>query len=358
MPTKVFDAFTRLDASDVNAYLANKSISNAIINGAFEINQRNYTSSTSGGYGFDRWQIAQSGGTVTGSSQAFTLGAAPLSGLESANFQRIVTSGQSASGNLAALIQQIESVRTFAGQTVTVSFYARAGSGTPKIGIDLNQVYGTGGSPSSAFSTPAGAVTISTSWARYTATLTIPSISGKTLGTNRDDALSLVFWVSAGSDFATRSSSIGIQNNTFDIWGVQVEPGTVANDFRRNANSLQGELAACQRYYFRRTASDVFTNFSEGYATSSATTSYFNIQPPVQMRTSPTSVEFSNIAIARTLQSGPFGVTAASLVSSSLSPSRFSIATTHASSGYTAFSGQDLVAAGTSSSFLGFSAEL
>jgi hypothetical protein len=40
MPRKVFEAFTRLDASDVNAYLVNKPITNAIINGAFDIWQR------------------------------------------------------------------------------------------------------------------------------------------------------------------------------------------------------------------------------------------------------------------------------------------------------------------------------
>ena len=296
MPAKEFIAFTRLDASDVNAYLANKSISNAIINGAFEINQRNYSSSTAGGFGFDRWQISQVGGTVTGSSQLFTPGAAPLAGLEARNFQRIVVSGQSASGHLAALIQRIEGVRTFAGQTVTVSFYAKAGSGTPKIGIELDQSFGTGGSPSSPVEVPLKAVTISTSWTRYTATITLPSISGKTVGTDINDNLVLILWVSAGTDFNTRSSTTGIQNNTFDIWGVQLEPGTVANDFRRNANSIQGELAACQRYYYQSSPGTGYAYLAIGQG-NGATTANFMITFPVPMRTAPTSIGFSNLGV-------------------------------------------------------------
>jgi hypothetical protein len=59
----------------------------------------------------------------------------------------------------------------------------------------------------------------------------------------------LLIWVSAGSTFNSSTDSLGIQSNTFDIWGVQLEAGAVATPFRRNAPSIQAELAACQRYY-------------------------------------------------------------------------------------------------------------
>jgi hypothetical protein len=228
---------------------------NAIINGAFEINQRGFTSSTAGGYGFDRWNTGRSGGTVTASSETFTLGAAPVAGIEAKNFQRVVTSGQSAAGDYAILIQPIEGVRSFAGQTVTVSFYAKAGSGTPKVGVEFYQSFGGGSSAVSTSSTPS---TISTSWARYSVTVAVPSIAGKTIGINNNDSLQLTIWFSGGSTFDARSGSVGIQNNTFDIWGVQVESGSTATPFRRNADSLAGELAACQRYYTRFNSTSAF----------------------------------------------------------------------------------------------------
>jgi hypothetical protein len=284
---------------------------NAIINGAFEINQRGLTSSTANNaYGFDRWQTTQSGGTVTTSSQAFTLGSAPVAGFEAANFVRVVTAGHSGSGDYAALFQPIESVRSFANQTVTISFYAKANSGTPKIGIELNQNFGTGGSPSSAVSVPLSAVTISTAWTRYTATVAVPSISGKTIGTANDSKLNLFLWVSAGSTFASRASSIGVQNNTFDIWGVQLEAGPTANVFRRNATSLQGELAACQRYYWRSNSPGSFgIPAISGHATSTTAAIIF-AQLPVSMRVAPSSIEwlslqvidFSSVALGITTQ--------------------------------------------------------
>ncbi len=94
-----------------------------------------------------------------------------------------------------------------------------------------------------------GAVTLTTSWARYSLSVTVPSISGKTIGTA--DSLTLGLWTSAGTTFATRASSIGIQTATIDMWGVQVEYGSKATPFETATGTLGGELALCQRYYYR-----------------------------------------------------------------------------------------------------------
>jgi hypothetical protein len=219
---------------------------NKIINGDFSVNQRAFSSTTTSGvYMFDRWGNYLSDGTVTYSAQTFTPGDAPVAGYESANFIRCVTSGQSAAGAAAQLAQPIENVRTFAGQTVTISFWAKAATGTPKIGIELAQTFGSGGS-SSVFSA-VGAVTISTSWVRYSATYAVPSISGKTIGSS--SFLGVNLWTSAGTTFATRASSIGIQSATIDIWGIQLEAGSVATPFQTATGAFASELALCRRYY-------------------------------------------------------------------------------------------------------------
>ena len=97
---------------------------NVIINGDFGINQRGFTSNSGNIYGFDRWLTLVNTGTVTHSSQSFSLGNA-IPGQEPKNYARLVTSGQSASNAYAFFVQKIESVRTLAGKTATISFWAR-----------------------------------------------------------------------------------------------------------------------------------------------------------------------------------------------------------------------------------------
>ncbi len=270
---------------------------NKILNGDFNLNQRNFSSITAAGYGFDRWRYEFSTGTNTYSAQTFTPGTAPVAGYEARNFAQMAISGQSATSAYNILGQRIEDVRTFAGQTVTLSFWAKASSGTPSIGLEITQVFGTGGSPSSFVSTPLGSITTSTTWTRYSKTVAVPSISGKTIGTDANSSfIEANLWLSAGSDHNTRASSIGINNSTFQIWGVQLEAGSVATPFQTATGTLAGELAACQRYYFRAGNGNAYGNYSSGLAYALSGT-YNPIRLPVTMRTIPTSVDYANLAV-------------------------------------------------------------
>jgi hypothetical protein len=266
---------------------------NKIINGDFNINQRAFSSTTtSGNYGFDRCQLVLSGGTVTYSAQTFTTGAAPVAGYESKNFARLVTSGQSAVGDYAALRQNIESVRTFAGQTVTFSVYAKASTGTPLIGVALDQNFGSGGSPSAQVTTSGGTATISTSWARYSFTIAVPSISGKTIGTASDYLAAWLFTSVGTSVSASGYPTVGVQNVTIDTWGWQLEYGSKATPFQTaSGGSPQAELAMCQRYYCGNTFA-----FRQQSGIGTSLSAAFTVAIP-QMRSTPT-LAFTSAAAA------------------------------------------------------------
>jgi hypothetical protein len=331
-----------------NAYAAGK---NKIINGDFRFNQRSFTSiTTNQAYGFDRWKLIAGSG-CTYSAQTFTIGTAPVAGYEGINFARLVTTGQSGSGVYSTLTQVIEDVRTFAGQTVTVSFWAKAASGTPKIAADIAQVFGSGGS--SEVNTAAGAVTISTSWTRYSLTANVPSVSGKTL--TADNGLGILLWVSAGTDFATRASSIGIQTNTFDIWGVQLEAGSVATPFTTATGTIQGELAACQRYYWRNSGSSIYSIYGYGNAYSTVQ-GEFLINFPVGMRVAPTSIEYANLSFVLP-GTGVTAITSITVDTNTTTPYSTGLVG-NVAAGLTTYRPYFLGNNNSSSGYVGFSAEL
>jgi hypothetical protein len=243
------------------------------------------------------------------------------------------------------IVQRIEDARTFAGQTVSVSFFARANSGTPSIAIEMAQQFGTGGS-STVFGIGSQKTAITTDWERYSFTVSVPSISGKTIGSGSN--LALYIWLSGGSDFDSRTDTLGIQSNTFDIWGVQLEAGSTATPFRRNANSLQGELAACQRYYWRTSGDN---RVMSGFAIST-TSGMVIINNPVPLRSIPTSLDRSGMNWFDGIGGGSF--TAATLVFPGINSSQVTFTgasglTTRQPLGFTTNGPTD---------FIGFSAEL
>jgi hypothetical protein len=327
---------------------------NKFINGDFLINQRSFSSSTSSNiFPADRWVVFNAGGTCTTSRQNFTPGTAPVAGYEGRTFVRAAISGQSAAGDYYQVRQLIEDVTEFAGQTVTLSFWAKANTGTPSIAANFVQNFGTGGSPSAAtFATTAQKTAITTSWVRYSMTFAIASISGKTLGTAENtSSLELRLYLSAGSTFNSESSSLGVQNNTFDIWGAQLEYGSKMTPFQTaSGGSLQGELAMCLRYYDKRGGqTGTGTVIATAMSNSAGTNALFSI--PISMRVAPTSVDTANLRLSDT--SSGFTVSSVTLSNSTPTTAVFNVATT----GMTGFRSCYLDSSATGN-FIAFSAEL
>jgi hypothetical protein len=142
--------------------------------------------------------------------------------------------------------------------------------------IEGEQSFGTGGSPSGGVdSISVTTVTLTGSFAPFAVTMTIPPITGKTLGTSGSDSLSLNFWTSGGSAYNARTNSLGLQTIGVDLWGIHIKVGThttAATDLYKQPE-LGPELIRCYRYYeqagpsvrvFVSTCANVSTTSTQG----------------------------------------------------------------------------------------------
>ena len=329
---------------------------NKIINGDFFVNQRNFTTTSdlsgTNVYTVDRMAMNSYLGAQTTTVETFTPGTAPA-GYELKSYLRTVTTSQSISGYCLAL-QKIEDVRNFAGQTVTFSFLAKAASGTPKVALFMRQNFGSGGSPSSSVDVLGGTVTLSTSWARYSVTVAMPSISGKTIGTTANTSCLEMNIVFSGGTYSF-GQSIGAQNNTFEHTAWQLEAASTASPFQTASGSVQGELALCQRYYYRTspTASGMPVTNNGGCITTTIGQVYTAL--PVTMRANPSAMEYSainwyNYGNNVEYNTGTFTLTTAT-------PNLASVRYTHGTAVFTAGQSGAFVTAG-ASSYIAFTAEL
>lgn len=257
---------------------------NFVRNGCMSVVQRGTSAvTTNGAYTLDGWINNNTTATLSVSPQTHTLAA--ITG-HSRYFLQAVAVGSASAGAFAYLEQRIEDVRRLGGQTVTVSFWAKANSGTPSIAVEIGQNFGTGGSPSSAVTGTGTSKTLSTSWTRYSATIAVPSISGKTLGTTENNYTALRIWLTSGSTYNTQAASIGNQSFTLSIWGVQLEVGSTMTPFEMLP--LDQQLAWCQRYYYQ-IGPGGGTNFYGGpCAAYASTTAYGHLVLPTTMRAIPT----------------------------------------------------------------------
>ena len=330
-------------------YSATPSASNPVLNSAFQVWARGTSISLAAstaytsGFTADRWQ------TATGANQACTISrqatgdTTNLPNIQYAlRYQR--NSGQTGTGTLA-IVQNFESINAipFAGKTITFSFYARAGANYSAAASILQVQFTSGtGTDQNAFVSYTGGVTVisqnatlTTTWQRFTYTGSIGATATEFV-----------------PQFNFTPVGTASTNDYYEITGVQIDVGSVALPFRTYAATIQGELAACQRYYWRiGQNADAYSAYTIGFA-SSTTNAFAVIVHPVNMRVVPTSLDYSTLL----LQDGTTGlsVSSAALSQQNQKFSEITLAVT----GATAFRPYRVINNNSTSGYIGFNAEL
>lgn len=220
---------------------------NYVINGGFDIWQRGTSATNNTAHLADRWNVTANG---TGLQCNQSKVAGPSTSIPNALRVQQVVAASSIIEYAARQPIERSVMQNLAGKTVTLSFWYRSnktgvhsarligGAGTNVGGVDWN----------AAFTVPTA-----DTWARYSITTATPFGTITGWGANPDTSVGA--YIDIGFRTQSGSGSLGFTalsaNDYFEITGVQLEEGTVATPFRRNANSIQGELASCKRYYQR-----------------------------------------------------------------------------------------------------------
>jgi hypothetical protein len=327
-------------------YTAGTVQANPVLNSAFQVWQRgtsfSLAANTGQTYTADRWL------TYTNANQACTISrqatgdTTNLPNIQYAlRYQR--NSGQTGT-SAQYLCQMIESMNSvpYAGKTVTFSFYARAGanyssasnalylylqSGT---GTDQNYFAGYTGNATAA----TGTATLTTTWQRFTYTGTVAS--------NASELAILFSWASSGTAGAA---------DYFEVTGIQMDIGSVALPFRTYAGTIQGELAACQRYYWRLLCD---ADFGAGVAASN-TVNILSMSLPVTMRIKPVTFDSNALQLYSLAAGGYYSGGAFTLYTST--PNTAEVRYTHGSAVF-ATNQLSLWSGSLSTSYIGFGAEL
>jgi hypothetical protein len=203
------------------------------------------------------------------------------------NFQYSLKFGRESGGtstNNPTIGQVIESANCYdmQGQTVTFSFYAKAGANYSASGsaFSVNLVTGTGTDQGSAniFGSWTGQVnninnfTLTTSWQRFSFTASI--------GSTVTEIGFLAYYTPVGTAGA---------DDYFYITGVQLERGTVATPFEYR--NYQQELAMCQRYCYVIPKNTYIGLPGQAYGVNVAQGA---LPMPVSMRSAPTLTAVSD----------------------------------------------------------------
>jgi hypothetical protein len=314
---------------------------NFVINGNFDIWQRgtSFAAATVGSYTVDRWQITNGTQTATLSQQ--TTGAPNGS-------RYVLRNAYTSAGSYGNVYQGIETNNALqlSGKTVTFSIKLRKNA---TLTTDLNIVIAKSATVDAAY----GAT-----WTTIQQT-TVTNASMPT-GTTSADWYTATVTATIPNDGTANSLRVGISEVSTQPSGAyweasqaQLELGSVATPFTRAGGTIQGELAACQRYYFRIGGADLYETIGLGFAWSS-TRAGIQIKFPVTMRRAPSSVDFSlPLDVSDS-------VTATAVTTGSMTSVGKDVAVFRAdvASGLTTYRPMNLTTNNSLTAYVGFSAEL
>jgi len=342
---------------------------NRIINGAMVIDQRNAGASitpTGDAYTVDRWRFQttqssklsfqQNAGSVTPPA-GYTnyLGCTSLSAY-SITSSDIFVIGQSIEGfNVADL-----GWGAAGAQTITISFWVRS-SLTGTFG---GSIFNGAGNRSYPFT-----YTISSANTWEQKSITVAGDTSGTWLTTNGKGMQINWGLGNGSTVSGTAGSwsgntywsatgatsvVGTNGATFYVTGVQLEVGSTATSF--DYRPYGTELALCQRYYQKFSATAGGQVFSSGMMNSTSTGRMF-IPFLVPLRTNPSALEQSGTASDYAIFHGGTVTTCSAVpgfVSATVNGGGFEA--TIASGGTVGYGA--LLRSATSSAYLGFSAEL
>jgi len=223
---------------------------NVVINGGFDIWQRGVSLTSSSYYNMyaDRWMgdaYNNTGNTISRQS-----GTASEPFYYFLRFQRDASNTGTGMRRVGTVFES-RNTRFMCGQEVTLSFYARKGANWSPTDSFTSVIFtGTGndesmnlgqGSAWTGYAQQTQSNTLTTSWQRFTHTVTL-SATAQQVG--------LQFLAQAASGTAGA-------DDYFDLGGVKLELGGVATPFMNKG--FGQELAACQRYYQKASTTTPYT---------------------------------------------------------------------------------------------------
>lgn len=239
---------------------------NRLINGDMSVAQRGTSSSSNGYVSLDRWYVNQSGGSTTFSQETNS------NPSETGGLQKYARLNVSSSSDYTGIRQPIEDVTSVPEGPITISFYAKGTAPTGGLYVSATQHFGSGGPVDAQVNTQITS-SLTSSWVRYSAQLTLPSIDGITIGAGS--------YLSIFIGQYSNSSSTAYDLN---ITGVQAEIGTSASDFEFIPYDVN--LLRCQRYFQKGySAADNAVHAGRGQGTTSVDFHFSLVTP---LRASPT----------------------------------------------------------------------